>query len=377
CNIAHALEKTKYLLSAMHWRDLEDQYHFSCQFTADLIAMNSADFIITSTYQEIAGTETTVGQYESYSSFTMPGLMRVINGIDIFDPKFNIVSPGADETVYYDYAAADRRLTALHEEIHEIIFGEPERTKRGRIPDDGKPLIFAMSRLDRIKNVSGLLRWYAESPRLRERAHLFLVAGTVDPNDSADDEEREQSRMMHELFERYQLDGDVRWVSAMSDRVFNGELYRCIADRRGVFVQPALFEAFGLTVIEAMTTGLPTFATCFGGPLEIIEHGISGYHIDPTQGADAAERLADFFQSCEEDPSNWREMSEAAKARIEARYTWRLYASRLLRLARIYGFWKFVTHIEREEQRRYMDLLYGFVFRENARAIVPNVLAQE
>jgi Glycosyl transferases group 1 len=30
-------------------------------------------------------------------------------------------------------------------------------------------------------------------------------------------------------------------------------------------VQPALYEAFGLTVIEAMTCGLPTFATNKGG----------------------------------------------------------------------------------------------------------------
>ena len=36
-------------------KSMEDSYHFSCQFTADLIAMNQADFIITSTYQEIAG----------------------------------------------------------------------------------------------------------------------------------------------------------------------------------------------------------------------------------------------------------------------------------------------------------------------------------
>jgi glycosyltransferase involved in cell wall biosynthesis len=47
-----------------------------------------------------------------------------------------------------------------------------------------------------------------------------------------------------------------------------GEVYRIIADRQGVFVQPALFEAFGLTVIEAMITGLPTFATQFGGSIE-------------------------------------------------------------------------------------------------------------
>ena len=41
--------------------------------------MNAADFIITSTYQEIAGTDTTVGQYESHQFFTMPGLYRVVH----------------------------------------------------------------------------------------------------------------------------------------------------------------------------------------------------------------------------------------------------------------------------------------------------------
>ncbi|KAG9129134.1 hypothetical protein Leryth_006394 [Lithospermum erythrorhizon] len=49
--IAHALEKTKYEDSDIKWKDFESKYHFSCQITADLIAMNSADFIITSTYQ--------------------------------------------------------------------------------------------------------------------------------------------------------------------------------------------------------------------------------------------------------------------------------------------------------------------------------------
>jgi len=74
CNIAHALEKAKYLYSDLYWQDNEPSYHFSCQFTADIIAMNAADFIITSTYQEIAGTEDNPGQYESYMTFTMPNL---------------------------------------------------------------------------------------------------------------------------------------------------------------------------------------------------------------------------------------------------------------------------------------------------------------
>lgn len=56
CTIAHALEKTKYPDSDIYWKNFDEKYHFSCQFTADLLAMNNADFIITSTYQEIAGT---------------------------------------------------------------------------------------------------------------------------------------------------------------------------------------------------------------------------------------------------------------------------------------------------------------------------------
>ena len=41
------------------------------------------------------------------------------------------------------------------------------------------------------------------------------------------------------------------------------------ADKHGAFVQPAVYEAFGLTVIEAMSCGLPTFATIKGGPAEV------------------------------------------------------------------------------------------------------------
>jgi sucrose synthase len=52
-----------------------------------------------------------------------------------------------------------------------------------------------------------------------------------------------------------------------------------------LLLQPALYEAFGLTVIEAMTCGLPTFATCNGGPSEIIKNAKSGFHIDPYHGA--------------------------------------------------------------------------------------------
>ena len=34
------------------------------------------------------------------------------------------------------------------------------------------------------------------------------------------------------------------------------KVLKLVADRRGLFVQPALFEAFGLTVVEAMVSGM-------------------------------------------------------------------------------------------------------------------------
>jgi len=159
------------------------------------------------------------------------------------------------------------------------------------------------------------------------------------------------------------LDGDMRWLGLRLEKNFTGELYRYIADRRGAFVQPALFEAFGLTVIEAMTSGLPTFATWFGGPLEIIENGISGFHIDPNHGDRAATIIAEFFGRCRDEPDYWEKISSGAVRRVEQRYTWELYAERMMTLSRIYGFWKYVTNLERDETRRYLQMFYGLQYR--------------
>ncbi|WP_127476339.1 sucrose synthase [Sulfurivermis fontis] len=363
CGIAHALEKTKYLYSDLYWQDNEPQYHFSCQFTADLIAMNAADFIITSTYQEIAGTSDSVGQYESYGTFTMPGLYRVVNGIDVFDPKFNIVSPGADAAVYFPYHEQQRRLHSLHAEIESLVFGAPNDTARGQLQHTDKPLLFTMARLDHIKNITGLVDWYGGNNALREAANLLVIAGHTDPARSDDVEEQRQIERMHTLFEQYGLDGQVRWLGRHLDKPLAGELYRYIADRRGAFVQPALFEAFGLTVIEAMASGLPTFATCYGGPLEIIQDGHSGFHIDPTHGNAAAERIAEFFHRCQDDAGYWERISNAAVERVRSRYTWDIYAERMLTLSCIYGFWKYVTNLDRAETRRYLEMFYGLQFR--------------
>jgi len=216
CNIAHALEKTKYLFSALNWREHEEQYHFSSQFTADLIAMNTADFIITSTYQEIAGNEEVAGQYESYTSFTMPDLYRVVNGIDVFDPKFNIVSPGADAEVYFPYTEKARRLIDLHPDIEKLIFDKNLSYGTGYFTDKKKPIIFAMSRLDNVKNISGLVEWYGKCKELQSMANLFIVAGFINESLSADEEEKQQIIKIYKLIDEHQLKGHIRGVEKQS-----------------------------------------------------------------------------------------------------------------------------------------------------------------
>lgn len=369
CNIAHALEKTKYLYSDLYWKDNEEQYHFSVQFTADLIAMNAADFIITSTYQEIAGNHQSIGQYESYDAFTLPGIYRVVKGIDVYDPKFNIVSPGADANIYFSYQDKDHRLFDTHPELEELVFGSPNETARGQLSQPNKPIIFTMARLDRIKNLTGLVEWYGQNQALQETANLMVIGGHVILERSQDEEEKVQIEKMHQLFDQYGLDDKVRWVGKHLDKRMSGELYRYIADRRGVFVQPALFEAFGLTVIEAMASGLPTFATLYGGPLEIIENGVSGFHIDPNHGEQVSTQLLEFFQRCQTEADYWQTLSEGAIRRVQARYNWKLYAERLMTLSRVYGFWKYTTNLERWETQRYLEMFYGLMYRQLANQV--------
>jgi sucrose synthase len=199
---------------------------------------------------------------------------------------------------------------------------------------------------------------------------LLIVGGRLRPEDSNDRDEREQIERMHWLFDQHGLEGDVRWIEMQTDKTKVGELYRFVADQRGAFVQPALFEAFGLTVVEAMSSGLPTFATCYGGPLEIIQDGVSGFHIDPTQGAAATNKMLDFFRACENDSGRWEAISRGGIERVAQRYNWALYASTLLKLSRIYGFWRYISSLERDETRRYLEMFYGLLLRPLSKQVL-------
>jgi len=369
CSIAHALEKTKYLFSDLYWKDFEENYNFSMHFTADMIAMNRSDFIIASTHQEIIGTEDTMGQYESYQFFTMPGLMQVKGGVNLFAPKFNVIPPGVDEKVYFPYYERENRIEMKREKWENRLFRDSTADIFGTLDDPSLPPIFTMARFDRIKNITGLIEAFGLSGILKSNFNLIFAAGTIDPMASSDHEERNEINKAYELISRYKLEGRVRWLPSVN-KIDTGEVYRIIADYKGIFVQPALFEAFGLTILEAMLSGLPTFGPVFGGPSEIIEHGKSGYLINTSKPELIAKALEEYCRDNLKHKDLWQNVSEAGVSRVRENYTWKLYSSSLIKQTKLYGFWRFsVAEKGKEEMDRYSDVLYHFLFKERTKRL--------
>jgi sucrose synthase len=369
CHIAHVLEKPRYLFSNLYWKDLEEQFHFSLQFTADLIGMNGADFIITSTYQEIVGTPDQWGQYESYKCFTMPNLYHVVDGIDLFSPKFNVVPPGVNESIFFPYTempdSPDER-----ERIEQLLFTREDSQIVGHLDDPSKRPILALAPLYPSKNLTGLAECFGKSQELQERCNLILVAGKVRPDEAKDAEEKGEIERLHQIINEYNLQGKIRWLGVPISTPETGEVYRAIASREGMFVQPARFEAFGLMILEAMVSGLPTFATHFGGPLEIIQDGVNGFHINPTDLEGTARKILEFIARCDREPNYWHEISQASVKRIRDKYNWSSHTKQLLGLAKIYGFWNNASTDSREALLRYLEALFYLGFKPRAEQLL-------
>jgi sucrose synthase len=377
CIVAHALEKSKYLFSNLYWQALEEKYHFSLQFTADLIAMNATNFVISSTYQEIVGTPDSIGQYESYKCFTMPDLYHVVNGIELFSPKFNVVPPGVNENVYFPYTRTEERVPSAIERLEELLFTQEDPAHIfGKLDDPTKRPLFSMARLDRIKNMTGLAEIFGKNKELQERCNLILVAGKLRVEESDDNEEKDEIVKLYRTIDEYNLHGKVRWLGVRLPKGDSGEIYRVIADHRGVFVQPALFEAFGLTILESMITGLPTFATQFGGPLEIIQNKVNGFLINPTDHEGTAQKLLDFVSKCDQNPNYWEEISNKGMERVFTTYTWKIHTTRLLSLARIYGFWNYTSKENREDMLRYLETLFYLIYKPRAKQILEEHMSR-
>jgi sucrose synthase len=368
CNIAHSLEKPKHLFSNLYWQDLEEHYHFSAQFTADIISMNAADFIITSSYQEIVGTPDTMGQYESYKCFTMPELYHVVDGIDLFSTKFNMVPPGVDEKVFFPHTF--EREENNRKRIRELLFQREEAQILGKLENPDKRAIFAVATITSIKNLSGLVECFAKSAALQEHFNLVLITGKLHPDEAINSEEAGEITRIHEIIEEYHLQSKIRWLGIRLSNIDLGEAYRAIADVQGIFIHFASFEAFGRTILEAMYSGVPTFATQFGGSAEILDEADEVFHLNPTDLEGTAKKILHFIEECDRKKEYWQQISEQVNQRVHNKYNWQLHTKKLLLLAKLYGFWDLVTQENQEGLLRYLETIYHLIYKPKAEKIL-------
>lgn len=76
-------------------------------------------------------------------------------------------------------------------------------------------------------------------------------------------------------------------------------------------------EPFGLVVVEAMASARPVVATAHGGPLEIVDDGVTGVLVPPRDAAALAAALIALI----DDPDRARTMGAAGRVRAVAHYS--------------------------------------------------------
>lgn len=95
----------------------------------------------------------------------------------------------------------------------------------------------------------------------------------------------------------------------------------------GVFVNPALTEPFGLTLIEAAASGVPIVATEDGGPRDIIGNCKNGVLIDPLDN----EAIAAALVAMLEDPQERQCLADNGLIGVRRHYAWDAHAVSYLR----------------------------------------------
>ncbi|MGP7795128.1 HAD family hydrolase [Sphingomonas sp. CLY1604] len=212
--------------------------------------------------------------------------------------------------------------------VHAISPGVPRRdlvptapTLADRLGDwldrADLPIILAVARPVEKKNLAALVRAYAADAVLQGAANLVILAGQ---HGHASDEERAVLDELHALAAAPALRGRVA-LPPRHDADDVAALYARAA-RGGVFVNPALHEPFGLTLVEAAAAGVPVVATRNGGPAEIVDTIGHGLLIDPRDPA----AIAAAIRAIITDAARHAACSAAALAGADA-YCWHRYAS--------------------------------------------------
>ncbi len=272
---------------------IESQYTISRRIEAEESTLDSASLVIASTAQEVEQ------QYARY---------------DNYQPKRMVVLPPGVDLSRFQQPRRYQKFPGISEIISPFL-RQPNR-----------PAILALSRADERKNIAALVHAYGQSPQLRELANLIIVAGNRDDIDQMEKGSQQVLNQLLKLIDRYDLYGLVAYPKHHSaDDV--PHFYQYAAYHKGVFVNPALTEPFGLTLIEAAASGLPVVATHDGGPSDIIKHCKNGLLIDPLDVDALARSLTDALS----DKKRWRRWSESGVRGAHRFYSWPGHADNYVR----------------------------------------------
>ncbi len=290
------VKRRRLLATGLHSTQIDERYNMSRRIEAEELTLATAERVITSTHQEIEE------QYELYDYY-QPEQMRVI-------------PPGTDLSRFYPPDGGEWQ-TAIAAEINRFL-RQPE-----------KPIILALSRADARKNIAALVTAYGENEVLQKQANLVVVAGNRDDISDLDVGAQEVFNELLFLIDRYDLYGKVAYPKHHSaDEV--PQIYRLAATSGGVFVNPALTEPFGLTLIEAAATGLPVVATEDGGPNDIIKNCRNGLLIDPLDSEAIAKAICAVLLL----EGQWQQYSLNGVDGVREHYSWAGHAKAYLEMIR-------------------------------------------
>ncbi|KAJ0724321.1 putative sucrose-phosphate synthase [Helianthus annuus] len=271
--------------------EINDTYKIMRRIEAEELTLDASEVVITSTRQEIEE------QWRLYNGFDpvlerklRARIRRNVSCYGRFMPRMVVIPPGMEfnHIIPHDgdmdgetEGTEDRQATPDPPIWAEIMrfFTNPR-----------KPMILALARPDPKKNLTTLVKAFGECRPLRELANLTLIMGNRDNIDEMSSTSASMLLSIIKMIDKYDLYGQVAYPKHHKQSEVP-DIYSLAAKTKGVFINPAFIEPFGLTLIEAAAHGLPMVATKNGGPVDIHRVLDNGLLVDPHDHESVADAL--------------------------------------------------------------------------------------
>ncbi|KAJ9141021.1 hypothetical protein P3X46_031605 [Hevea brasiliensis] len=271
--------------------EINSTYKIMRRIEAEEFSLDSSEIVITSTRQEIDE------QWRLYDGFDpilerklRARIKRNVSCYGRFMPRMAIIPPGME---FHHIVPQEGDMDGEVEgnEDHPTSPDPPIWSEIMRFfTNPRKPMILALARPDPKKNITTLVKAFGECRPLRELANLTLIMGNRDGIDEMSSTNASVLLSVLKLIDKYDLYGQVAYPKHHKQAGVP-DIYRLAAKTKGVFINPAFIEPFGLTLIEAAAHGLPIVATKNGGPVDIHRVLDNGLLVDPHDQQSIADAL--------------------------------------------------------------------------------------